>query len=518
MLESLSTRTAQRLRSMQNPQTLGPLPPSVIRFGVFEADLRAGELRKGGNRVRLQEQPFQILLMLAQRPEEVVTREEIRRKLWAGDVFVDFEHGVNSAVARLREALGDSAESPRYIETLPRRGYRFIAPVQALHAPEVRSKPSNGNADVRVAEAHTEAARVAPRAENPEPEEVEGYKAAPSIAVPRWRLPLILTLLLGAVFVCVFLYLRLYPRPAHKLTESDSIVLADFTNSTSDPVFDSTLREALAVKLGESPFLSMVAEPRMRDTLRFMGRSPDEHITPSTAREICQRLGSKAVLDGQISQLADHYFIVLEAFNCASGDSIARAGAEAGSKGDTLKALDSAAAEIRRKFGESLGSIQKYDAPIEQATTTSLEALKAFSLGQGERNRGDERGSIPFFQRAIELDSNFAMAYAVLGQAYANMDESALAMEYTRKAYERRERAGDQERFYILTHYYDNVTRELDKSIQTYELWQETYPRDVVPRINLSSYYQQRGQCEKALREVWKPSALTRIGPPFTED
>jgi DNA-binding winged helix-turn-helix (wHTH) protein/tetratricopeptide (TPR) repeat protein len=479
-----------------------PIPPSVIRFGVFEADVRAGELRKSGARIRMQEQPFQILLMLLERPTQVVTRDEIRRKLWSGDVFVDFEHGVNSAVARLRDVLGDSADSPRYIETLPRRGYRFIAPVDVSSTSlETPAKPGNGNGSAN-GKSQILTADVVQAALSPLPVGDPQNHATVVLAfatVRRWHRLVSFLGVMAIAALAVGAYLHLRPG---KLRESDSIVLADFANSTADPVFDSTLRQALAVKLGESPFLSIVADTRMRDTLRFMGRSPDERVNSPIAREICQRLGGKAMLSGQISQLGDHYYIQVEAVNCATGDSIARAGAEAASKTDTLKALDVAAAEIRRKLGESLGSIQKYDAPIEQATTTSLEALKAYSLGQAQRNRGDERAAIPFLQRAIELDPDFAMAYAVLGQAYANSEETELAVESTRKAFARRQKVGDQENFYISTHYYENVTREMDKSIETYELWQQMYPRDIVPRINLAEAYKRRGEQEKALGEI----------------
>ncbi len=481
-------------------QGSSPPRPGVFHFGVFEADARAGELRKSGVRIRMQEQPFQILVMLLERPAEVLTREEIRQRLWPGDVFVDFEHGVNSAVARLREVLGDSADSPRYVETLPRRGYRFIAQVNPslpLHS-TLTAAHGIGNGDGR-REAVEELPAAAGAFQTREPVTPGSQPSRSFSAWSRQAAVLASVVLLVAVLASIG---YLHSRSTHSLTEADSIVLADFANATSDSVFDSALRQALAVKLGESPFLSIVGEPRMRDTLRFMGRSPDERFTPATTREICQRLGSKAMLTGQVSQLADHYYILLEAFSCASGDSIARAGGEAASKPETLKALDAAAAEIRRKLGESLSSIQKYDVPIEQATTTSLEALKAFSLGQAKRNRGNELSSIPLFQRAIELDPDFAMAYAVLGQVYANHEQGALAADYTRKAFERRQRAGDQERFYILTHYYDNVTRELDRSAETYELWQQTYPRDVVPRINLTEMYHRRGEHEKALAEI----------------
>jgi DNA-binding winged helix-turn-helix (wHTH) protein/tetratricopeptide (TPR) repeat protein len=479
---------------MENP---APVPPSVIRFGVFEADVRAGELRKSGARIRMQEQPFQILLMLLERPTQVVTRDEIRRKLWSGDVFVDFEHGVNSAVARLRDALGDSADSPRYIETLPRRGYRFIAPVDVtvVESPKKTNGHDNGSASSNVEES-------ASLALLPLAPDIRSTQPLPTSPVARRR-PFRLWAAALIIFLAMVLFgVHLASRPPHRLRQTDSVVLADFVNSTSDPVFDSTLRQALAVKLGESPFLSIVAEQRMRDTLRFMGRSPDQRITSITGREICQRLGSKATLSGQISQIADHYFIQLEATNCATGDPIAQAGAEAASKAATLKALDTATAEIRGKLGESLGSIQKYDAPIEQATTTSLEALKAYSLAQVQRNRGDEQAAIPLLQRAIELDPNFAMAYAVLGQVYANTGQNDLAAEDTRKAFLNGNKVGDQEKFYISTHYYDNVTHEFDKSIQTYELWQETYPRDVIPRINLNEFYGRRGEYDKALQEI----------------
>lgn len=470
------------------------LVPHIIRFAVFEADLRAGELRKSGSRIRMQEQPFQILAMLLECPGEVVTREEIRQRLWSQDIFVDFEHGVNSAVARLREALNDSADNPRYIETIPRRGYRFIAPVNgaALAHPEL---PSNGNGTA-----------VAPTAMAPAtvaiPETPESVDSVPAVSDwGRW-ITVTVTIAVGVVLTVLLFASYFHFHHTRKLTETDSLVLADFANSTADPVFDSALRPALEIELSESPYLSIVAEQRMRDTLRFMGRPPDERLTASTAREICQRLGSKAMLSGQISQLADQYFIVLEVSNCATGDSIARVGVQTSSKGDALRALDKAATTIRQKLGESLSSIQKYDVPIEQATTPSLEALKAFSFGQAARYRGAEPESIPFLQRAIDLDPNFAMAYAVLGQVYANMDESVKASEYTRKAFEQRDRASDQEKFYISTHYYENVTYETDKAVETYQLWEQSYPRDTVPRINLSLLYQILGHPDKALAEA----------------
>ena len=360
--------------------------PRRIRFGIFEADLTAGELRKGGSKIRLQEQPFQILAMLLERPAQIITREELRSRLWPGDTFVDFEHGVNSAVARLRDALGDSADSPHYIETLPRRGYRLIISVEGAQPPTPAIAAGNGSGS-SLGNAHL-VTQTEPRPAAPQ------VVAPPSGATRLRRRRSLAVAILGAVVLGLAGY-SYYSRPAHALTETDSIVLADFTNSTSDPVFDNTLRQALEVKLIDSPFLNIVPEDRMRDTLRFMGRSPDERLTTANAREVCQRLSSKAMLSGSITQLDDHYSILLAATNCATGDLLARAGAEAVGKGGVLKALDGIAMDIRRKLGESLSSIKKNDVPIEQATTTSLEALKAFSLGQAARNRGMESESVP---------------------------------------------------------------------------------------------------------------------------
>jgi eukaryotic-like serine/threonine-protein kinase len=403
---------------------------------------------------------------------------------------------VNSGIARLREALGDSADNPRYIETLPRRGYRLIVSVEGVSqtpAPPVPANGGNGAPSATITQSSPQAS-AADITAHTRPDK-------PAVATDRfhWRRWTALTAVAAAlVGIGSYFYLR----PAHALSESDSIVLADIANSTPDPVFDNTLRQALAVKLIDSPFLNIVPDDRMRETLRFMGRSPDERLTTATAREVCQRLSAKAMLAGSITQLADHYSLLLEATNCATGDLLARAGAEAVGKSGVLKALDTTAAEIRRKLGESLSSIQKNDVPIEQATTTSLEALKAFSLGQAARNRGMEPESIPYFQNAIELDPNFAMAYAVLGQVYANTGENALSVEYTQKAFDRRDRASERENLYISSHYYENVTRDLDRTRQIYELWRSSYPRAVVPAINLGSLYRSLGQPEKALPEL----------------
>jgi tetratricopeptide (TPR) repeat protein len=292
-----------------------------------------------------------------------------------------------------------------------------------------------------------------------------------------------------------------FSRKAHALTDKDTIVLADFTNRTEDPVFDDTLKQALAVDLGQSPFLNILSEDKVRQTLQQMTRSPTERLTQDLAREVCQRAGSKAYLAGSIAALGTQYVIGLEALNCASGDVLAREQVTAAGKEQVLPSLGQAAAKLRSEVGESLGSVQKFDVPLEQGTTNSLEALKNLALGtktQGERGAAE---AIPFYKRAIELDPNFAVAYASLGGSYHNLGEPSLAAENTRKAYELRERVTERERFYITSRYYEYVIGDLEKARQSYELWAQTYPRDVVPAGNLNVIYDYLGQYDKALAQ-----------------
>src|SRR5689334_15594295 len=306
---------------------------------------------------------------------------------------------------------------------------------------------------------------------------------------------LALVLVLGA-----FWYFKRTPSPP--LTERDTIVLADFINNTGDPVFDGTLKQALAAQLEQSPFLSIFSDQRARETLRFMNRSPDEHVTKEIAREICQRQGLKAFLSGTISPLGGNYVITLDATNAQTGDTIAIAQAEAEGKEEVISALGTAATKLREHLGESLASIQKYDAPIYEATTSSLDALKFFSMGVEQQLKGKYVEAIPFFKRATEVDANFARAYAAMSSMYYNTRQYDLAADASRKAYELRERVGEYEKLYITQVYYDNTTGELDKYLQTLELWKRTYPRDSAPHNNLAVQYTELRQFEKGLEEA----------------
>jgi eukaryotic-like serine/threonine-protein kinase len=293
-----------------------------------------------------------------------------------------------------------------------------------------------------------------------------------------------------------------FSRKAHALTDRDTIVLADFTNTTGDTVFDSTLRQGLAVQLEQSPFLSLVSDQRIQQTLRLMSQPPGARLTPEIARELCQRTGSAAVLDGSIAQIGTQYLLTLKAVNCASGESLASTEAQAGDKNHVLDALGKTASEIRNKLGESLSTVQKFDTPLIQATTPSLEALKVYSLGMKTWEEKGDSEAIPFFERAIELDPNFALAYTTLAGAYSNLGQASLASVNTSKAFELRDRVSERERVQITGDYYELVSGDQDKSIQAYELLAKSYPRDDAVRLVLGDDYMLLGQWERALSET----------------
>ena len=288
-------------------------------------------------------------------------------------------------------------------------------------------------------------------------------------------------------------------RPA-KLTEKDTVVLADFVNTTGDPVFDGTLRQGLSSQLEQSPFLNLLSDDRVGQTLSLMGKPKDTRLTPELARELCQRTASTAVLDGSIAQVGTQYVLTLNAVNCSNGESLASTQAQAGDKNRVLDALGKATSEIRSELGESLSSVRRFDTPLEQATTPSLEALKAYSLGQevlGEK--GDPAAAVPLFERAVRLDPNFAVAYAALGTSYMNLGQEILSAQNMKRAYELRDRVSERERFYLEAHYYGTVTGDLEKARQSGNLWAQMYPRDTIPWTNLSVIYTQLGQPEESV-------------------
>jgi serine/threonine protein kinase/Tfp pilus assembly protein PilF len=316
----------------------------------------------------------------------------------------------------------------------------------------------------------------------------------------RWKVLVPAALILVAAAIGGTLYFR-SRQATTRLTDKDTIVLSDFDNKTGDSVFDDTLKQGLSVQLEQSPFLALVSQDKVNETLKLMGRSPDDRLTPNVAHEVCQRTGSKAMLAGSIAGLGSQYVIGLKAVSCDTGDVLAEAQEQAAGKEAVLKALDAAAGSLRSKLGESLSSVQKYATPVEEATTPSLEALKAYSLGVKTDYAKGDTAALPFFKRAVELDPNFAMAYVGMSWVYFDLNEIGWSAGNLRKAYDLREKVSERERFNIESRYYDIVTGELEKGAQTAELWQQTYPRDASPYMMLGFVSATLGNYEKALEE-----------------
>jgi DNA-binding winged helix-turn-helix (wHTH) protein/tetratricopeptide (TPR) repeat protein len=434
-------------------------------FKEFTVDLDRDCLWRGSEELKLRPKVFEALSYLVVHNNRLVTKDELIKAIWT-DTFVTDDSLVQCLV-ELRRALGDEAQA--CIKTVPRRGYIFTA--------EVRDVPPSSPAPTSL--------------------------AAP--AAPVWRTrPTAIALVALAVATVAVSYVKLSRRPPGTVafTEKDSVLIADFANTTGDEVFDGTLRQALAVQLEQSPFLNIFSEERIRETLRYMGRSPGDHVTREVAREIAQRQGVKAFLAGSIASLGRHYVINLEAVNAATGEVIVREQVEAESRETVLRRLGEAATRLREELGESIGSIDKFAAPIEQATTGSLEAFKAYDLGRQRHFSGQYFEAIPLYRRAVELDPDFAIAYAALGVTYGTAHEDDLAAQFSQRAFELRERVSERERFYISARYYMDVLDDGDRAIEVLELWKQTYPRDFVPRTNLAARYCAIGRHERALEEA----------------
>jgi len=320
-----------------------------------------------------------------------------------------------------------------------------------------------------------------------------------------WKVLVPAAAVVVAALIAAYFYFR--PRPVATLTEKDTVVLADFDNTTGDPVFDGALKQALAVQLAQSPFLNILSDRKVAETLRLMGRPSTERITRDVAGELCVRTGSKAFLLGSISNLGGQYVVGVDAIGCSSGDTLAKEQEESATKQEVLKALSKAAASLRSQLGESLASVQKFDVPVE-ATTASLEALKSYSLGMTTASTMGDAAAIPFFKRALELDPSFALAYVGLGVHYANLGQASLAAENLKKAYALRDRVSEHEKYRIESLYYDIAIGDEEQAIQVYELWSRSYPQDVSPPLNLGATYTGFGQFDKAADETQKAMRL----------
>jgi class 3 adenylate cyclase len=303
----------------------------------------------------------------------------------------------------------------------------------------------------------------------------------------------------GALALSLAMTGFLYWRRSHTLTARDTIVLADFINDTGDAVFDDALKQGLSVELEQSPFLNILSDDRVRQQLRYMGHSADDRLTPQLALEVCKREASKVMLLGSISKLGSHYVIGLKTVNCSNGDSLGKEQAEAERREDVLNKLHEAGTRLRTRLGESLASVQKFDTPLERATTSSLEALQAYSMASKIWRYKQDAAAVPLYQHAVDLDPDFAMAYADLGVMYAGLNEAGLSAEYAKKAYELRDRVTELEKFSIDWTYYQYVTGDLEKAAQVCEAWKQTYPRALAPYLNLGLIDSYLGQLDQAL-------------------
>jgi DNA-binding winged helix-turn-helix (wHTH) protein/tetratricopeptide (TPR) repeat protein len=458
-------------------------------------------LLRGDEPVPITPKTFETLLILVRHTREVVSKDDLMKELWP-DSFVE-ESNLSQNIFMLRKALGDTPEDKRYIVTLPGKGYRFVG--------EVRTIAQEGEDVVIASRSRTQVVG--------QPESGPNIALAALPAQKRSRLGwvyLAVALLSAALLVAGTIWL-LHRRTTGVLAERDSIVLADFTNTTGDSVFDDTLRQGLAVQLEQSPFLQLVSDNRIQQTLSLMEKPNATRLTPELAREVCERTGSTSVLDGSIANLGSEYVLGLRAQNCHTGQILAEEQAQVARKEDVLNTLGDLAARVRTRLGESVATVEQHNVPLETATTPSLEALKAYSTGIGLNMISGYAGATPHFKRAVELDPQFALAWAHLGLKYSEMGESLLANESTTRAYQLRERTSDRERFFIAALYDRQVTGNLEKEQQTLELWSQTYPRDPIPHAFLSGFATQGlGQYERSVEQANITIVLSPdLSPPY---
>jgi DNA-binding winged helix-turn-helix (wHTH) protein/tetratricopeptide (TPR) repeat protein len=447
----------------------------LYEFGPFRVDPAKETLLKAGVAVPLTPKTFQILLVLVRHGKEIVTKDDLMKTVWP-DTFVE-ETNLSRNIFMLRKALGETAQDHRYIVTVPGRGYRLAENVHLLPGQEFAiAAATHSRVQIDVTETRP------------------------------WK-----WIALAAVIVLALaagLWRMLSHRPA-VLSAKDTVVLADFANSTGDAVFDETLRQGLSIQLRQSPYLSLISDQRISHTLRLMGHTADARLTPELARQVCERTGSTAVLDGSITPLGSQYVLALRAKSCRTGEVLDQEQVQAAKKEDVLNAMSQIASHFRNRVGESLTTIQEHNTPLAEATTPSLEALEAYSAGWKLHTTSGAMAALPLLKRAVEIDPNFALAQATLGREYGDFDESDLSAEHTTKAWQLRDHASDREKFYITATYEGLATGNLEKARQNDEAWAQTYPRDPVPHSMVAGFPSKAlGRYQPALAETRKAIEL----------
>jgi DNA-binding winged helix-turn-helix (wHTH) protein/tetratricopeptide (TPR) repeat protein len=437
----------------------------LYEFGPFRVDPEKQALLRGDEPIAVTPKAFQVLLVLVRHNSQTVSKDELMLAVWP-DTFVE-ETNLTRNIFALRKALGEDGQN-RYIITVSGQGYRL--------ADQVRVVPGR---QLNVVAATHSRIEVAHRRRWP------------------WILAGVLVLVVAVGLI------RLIPRRAPALTEKDTVVLTDFVNNTGDPVFDGTLRQGLAIQLEQSPFLSLISDQQIQQTLRLMGQPLDARLAPQLAHDLCERTQSAAYLTGSITSLGSQYVLGLKAVSCPGGKVLADEQEKATGKEAVLGALDKAAGKLREKLGEGLSTVEKFNTPLDQATTPSLEALQAYTLGRKTQAGRDEfAAAVPFYRRAIQFDPKFAIAHAALGVTYEDLGETVLGAEYMTKAYELDAPISEPERFYVETAYDQYALGDLDRARQAYAIWVQIYPRSSTPGIRLGELYSREGKNEDALPQI----------------
>jgi DNA-binding winged helix-turn-helix (wHTH) protein/tetratricopeptide (TPR) repeat protein len=448
----------------------------AYRFDSFEVSIRQRMLRQGEKRLNIQELPFNMLLVLLEKPGEVVSKEELAQRLWGQGTFIEVDKSLYVMAAKLRDVLGDNPTQPRFIKTVSGRGYRFVGRVTPVLTP-----PAETPLDIAAPVSQTSIQRN------------DSARNTAHIPQPRaLRIAVWGSLLASAIAVVGFIVYLSYFRPL--ASDQDRVVVGGFINSTGNPDLDRNLSSAVQLELQESPYLSLISNRLFRGIIKD-ANSASLHDELSA----CTALQGQLLLNGRVIPKGQEFQVELMAWRCSTGRLLTTQRANATSEAAIPGALDQATERMRRRLGESASSIRKFNVPLVQATTASLVAMKAFTLGEEKHSAGESNAAIASFNLAVDLDPQFALAYARLGSLYENSGRSAEGRHAYQKAFELRERTSDREKLYILTHYYESVTGETMRAIEDYELWRTLYPRDVVPMNNLAGSYLRIGRPRQAL-------------------
>ncbi len=467
----------------------------LFSFGVVLYEMVTGLLPfRGGTSANMFDALFhsEPIAPVRLNPDVPSKLEDVIAKCLEKDRELRYQHA-SEICADLKRIKRDTTDTQNFAAIEPIEG---ASPRSSRH---VTKPPSRKSAERPKPPSRKSAERSRPASVYPEPELLEADDApAPS---RNWKAlsAIIAVVVLVASAIGYWFYQQSHKTA--KLGEKDTIVISDFVNTTGDTVFDGTLKQALAIQLEQSPFLNVLSDRRVSSTLKMMNQPPDARLTDELAREVCLRSNSKALLEGSIGSVGSHYSIGLKAVNCQTGDTLASTQAEAANRDNVLKRLGEAGDELREKLGESLISVKRHNKPLDQVTTSSLEALQAYTTGRAMQALKGDGESVPYHKRAIELDPNFARAYASLGMAQSNLGETSAAAESFGKAFELRDRVSERERFYIETAYYSHATGELEKANQAYKQWAQDYPNESSPHVNLALNYEVMGEFDKAVEE-----------------